>query len=207
VVIHAVIPGIEVMKAEILFASHNSHKVDEVRKLLPDGFTLIGLRDINWTEEIPEPFFSYEENAKAKAYFIYDRTGISCFADDSGLEIDALEGRPGVFSARYAGPQRNHSDNIQKVLMELQGKENRQARFQSAIAYITSQNKIEVFKGTVEGTITHAPKGNGGFGYDPVFIPSGFDQTFGELSDTIKNSFSHRAKAMQKFIEYLRVTK
>src|SRR5688572_16685815 len=136
------------MKAEILFASHNSHKVDEVRKLLPDGFTLIGLRDINWTEEIPEPFFSYEENAKAKASLIFNKTGIRCFADDSGLEVDVLGGKPGVLSARYAGPDNNSLNNINKVLDELGDSKNRTARFQAVIAFITGENNFEIFSGT-----------------------------------------------------------
>ncbi len=189
--------------SEILFASNNQHKVEEVRKLIPQGYSLLGLHDIHWTLEIPEPFHTYEDNAKAKAYFVFDRTGLSCFADDSGLEIDALDGRPGVFSARYAGVDRNPGDNIQKILSELEEINNRKARFISCIAFIDDQKVMNVFSGKVEGKISSTPMGTGGFGYDPVFIPYGFDQTFGQLSDEIKNRISHRALAMQQFMSYL----
>ena len=171
--------------------------------LLPRGVSLLGLMDIQWSIEIPEPFDTYEDNAKAKAYFVFDRTGLSCFADDSGLEIDALDGRPGVFSARYAGAGRNHDDNIRLVLSELEGHDNRRARFHSVIAFLDQQKEIHVFTGTVEGTITHNPIGTGGFGYDPIFIPDGFTQTFGQLPDHLKNKISHRAKAMGKFVQFL----
>ncbi len=192
------------MRKEILFASNNVYKVNEVRQLLPDGYALIGLADINWTSDIPEPFNTYEDNAKAKAYYVYDRTGISCFADDSGLEIDALDGRPGVISARYAGNARSSHDNIDKVLAELGDIKNRNARFHSVIAYLSDQNQIKVFKGVVEGKIGYRPLGDGGFGYDPIFIPKGFDQTFGQLPESLKNKISHRAVAMMRFIEYLK---
>lgn len=192
---------------EILFASNNQHKVDEVKELLPVGYSLLGLRDIQWTEDIPEPFDTYEDNAKAKAYYVFDRTGLSCFADDSGLEIDALDGRPGVYSARYAGASRNAMDNIEKVLEELADSNHRNARFHSVIAYMKGMDEIRIFRGHVEGKITFGPSGSGGFGYDPIFIPDGFDQTFGELPDKVKNMISHRAKAMQRFMEYLRNTK
>ncbi len=192
---------------EILFASNNDHKVGEVRMLLPQGYSLLGLREIQWTMDIPEPFDTYEDNAKAKAYFVFDRTGLSCFADDSGLEIDALDGRPGIISARYAGVGRNHADNIQKVLSELAGQANRRARFHSVIAYINDSTEIHVFKGKVEGKITHIPMGTRGFGYDPIFIPEGFEQTFGQLSERIKNRISHRSLAMQQFISFLQLNK
>ena len=189
---------------EILFASNNDHKVQEVRMLLPHGYSLLGLRDIHWNMEIPEPFDTYEANAKAKTYFVFDRTGLSCFADDSGLEIDALDGRPGVYSARYAGDDRKPGDNIKKVLAELEGKPNRRARFHSVIAYISESREMHLFSGIVEGTITNEQRGTGGFGYDPIFIPDGFDLTFGQLPDVIKNKISHRALAMQHFINFLK---
>lgn len=188
---------------EILFASHNSHKVNEIKKLLPANYSLIGLNDIHFTEEIPEPYFSFVENAVAKATFIFERTRTKCFADDSGLEVDALGGRPGVFSARYAGTSNDSDANIRKVLSELGDAENRTARFQAVIAYISSVEQINIFTGTVEGKISFSPAGGGGFGYDPIFIPDGFEETFGELTQSIKNKISHRAKAMQKFVEYL----
>lgn len=171
--------------------------------MLPAKYSLLGLRDINWSLEIPEPFFTFEDNAKAKVTFIYTHTNRSCFADDSGLEIDALDGKPGVLSARYAGENKNHVDNIEKVLQELGNTSNRKARFHSAIAYMTEQNEINVFTGHVEGRIGYNPAGEGGFGYDPIFIPDGFDLTFAQLSENIKNSISHRAIAMRKFIAYL----
>lgn len=189
---------------EILFASANEHKVNEVRKLLPAGYSLVSLNDIGWTMDIPEPFDTYEENAKAKACFVFDQTGINCFADDSGLEVDALQGRPGVFSARYAGEAKSSKDNIEKVLVELGDCENRKARFRAVIVFIHGERQIETFKGTVEGKINFKPAGTGGFGYDPVFIPEGFDETFGQLPESIKNKISHRAIAMQKFVDYLR---
>ncbi|MBK9981533.1 MAG: RdgB/HAM1 family non-canonical purine NTP pyrophosphatase [Saprospiraceae bacterium] len=195
------------MIKEILFASQNNHKVEEISLLLPDGYSLLGLRDINWTMEIPEPFETYEENAKAKAYFVFDRTGLNCFADDSGLEIDALDGRPGVFSARYGGLERDSNINMQKVLSELENEPNRSARFHSVIAYIDEEKEMHVFEGKVEGTIAPAPAGHGGFGYDPIFIPLGFDQTFGQLPESLKNKISHRALAMEKFISFLEMNK
>ncbi|HZV71753.1 MAG TPA: RdgB/HAM1 family non-canonical purine NTP pyrophosphatase [Saprospiraceae bacterium] len=192
---------------EILFASNNDHKVSEIRMILPEGYSLLGLRDINWTTDIPEPFDTYEDNAKAKAYFVFDRTGLNCFADDSGLEIDALDGRPGVFSARYGGIQRDSNDNMQKVLSEMKDASDRRARFHSVIAYLDEQKEMHVFKGTVEGNITYAPAGDGGFGYDPIFTPHGYDQTFGQLPDLIKNKISHRAIAMEKFISFLEMNR
>ena len=192
---------------EILFASNNAHKVSEIRMLLPEGYSLLGLRDINWTTDIPEPFDTYEDNAKAKAYFVFDRTGLNCFADDSGLEIDALDGRPGVFSARYGGMQRDSNDNMRKVLSEMEDASDRRARFHSVIAYLDEQKEMHVFKGKVEGHITYAPAGERGFGYDPIFIPEGYDLTFGQLSDTIKNQISHRAIAMKKFISFLEMNR
>lgn len=192
------------LQKEILFASSNEHKVNEVRKLLPERYSVLSLNDIHWTQDIPEPFETYVENAKAKAYFVFDRTGMSCFADDSGLEVDSLHGRPGVLSARYAGETKNSEDNIEKILAELGNNENRKARFQAVIVFIHDDGQIATFAGTVEGRINFKPVGSGGFGYDPIFIPEGFDETFGQLPESIKNKISHRAIAMQKFVDYLR---
>lgn len=192
---------------EILFASHNEHKVQEVREMLSQDLSLLSLNDIQFNMTIPEPFESIEENAKAKAYFVYDRTGLPCFADDSGLEIDALEGRPGVHSAHYAGMERDSAANIQRVLDELGDSKERTGRFQAVIAYLSGAGSMETFRGTVEGIITFSPKGQGGFGYDPIFIPQGFEQTFGELSPQVKNKISHRAIAMKKFMVYLHTKK
>ena len=189
---------------EFLFASQNENKIREVRLLLPDGYSVIGLNDIHWTSEIPEPFHTFEENARAKAMFVFERTGISCFADDSGLIVDALNGRPGVFSARYAGPGRSSMDNIRKLLEELGDNSDRRARFYAVIAYISSDSECKLFEGVVEGKIAFEVRGKRGFGYDPIFIPNGFDHTFGELPDILKNKISHRALAIQKFIQYLK---
>lgn len=190
-------------KNTLLFASSNAHKVEEVRQLLPSTFQLLGLRDIQWTADIPEPFDTFEENAKAKVSFVFNQSGYPCFADDSGLEVDALNGRPGVYSARYAGQQKNSVDNVAKVLTELESGSWRAARFIAVIAYQPNAKDIYIFKGQVEGAIAYHPTGSGGFGYDPVFIPSGFDRTFGELSHLVKNLISHRAMAMRKFLEFL----
>lgn len=187
----------------LLFASNNAHKVEEVRHLLPSTYHLLGLRDIHWTADIPEPFATFEENAKAKVSFVYHASGYPCFADDSGLEIDALDGKPGVYSARYAGEQKNSADNVAKVLAELASDSSRTARFTAVIAYQLNAEKVYIFKGQVEGSIAYHSKGTGGFGYDPVFIPAGFDRTFGELSPLVKNLISHRAMAMRKFLEFL----
>jgi XTP/dITP diphosphohydrolase len=189
---------------ELLFATHNANKIREVRALLPRGFSILGLNDIHWTYDIPEPFHTFEENARAKAMFVFDRTGLSCFADDSGLRVDALNGRPGVFSARYAGPGRSSKDNIVKLLDELGETVNRRARFHAMIAYIEMDGSAQLFEGVVEGRIAYEARGAGGFGYDPVFIPEGFDRTFGELADELKNKISHRALAIHKFIQYIR---
>jgi len=193
-------------KNTLLFASSNVHKVEEVRQLLPSTYHLLGLRDIHWTSDIPEPYHTFEENAKAKVSYVFSESGYPCFADDSGLEIDALDGKPGVYSARYAGEQKNSNDNIAKVLEELGSGATRTARFTAVIAYQRNAAEVYIFKGQVEGSIAYHPTGTGGFGYDPVFIPAGFDRTFGEISPLVKNLISHRAMAMRKFLEFLNRT-
>ena len=188
----------------LLLASFNQHKLDEFRQMLPHLYRLECLRDIGFTTEIPEPFDSFEENALAKTSFVFQGTGIPCFADDSGLQVDALHGRPGVLSARYAGEGRSAADNIQQVLRELGDNPERSARFVAVIAYQPAEKESYLFKGTVEGRIGHTPIGESGFGYDPVFIPSGFDLTFGQLSPLLKNQISHRAKALELFLNFLK---
>lgn len=190
-------------KNTLLFASSNNHKVKEIQQLLPASYQLLGLQDIHWTKDIPEPYETFEENAVAKATMIFNETGIPCFADDSGLEVDALNRRPGVYSARYAGEQRNNQDNINKVLEELGSQLLRDARFVAVIAYIKNERETHLFRGEVEGNIAYHQTGNGGFGYDPIFIPAGFDLSFGVLSPLVKNLISHRANAMRKFVEFL----
>ncbi len=191
------------LKRQLLFASSNAHKLEEIRKMMPDGYTLSGLNDLHWTEEIPEPFDTFEANAKAKVSYVFERTGLPSFADDSGLEVDALEGRPGVRSARYAGEHRDNIDNLEKVLAELGNTAQRSARFIAVIAYQVSASEVHSFTGKVEGRIGFAPTGFGGFGYDPIFIPSGFDQSFGVLPADLKNRISHRAIAMNLFMHFL----
>jgi XTP/dITP diphosphohydrolase len=191
------------VKKELLFVSSNPHKVDEIRKLLPADFHLVGLSDIQWTTDIPEPYETFEENASAKVSLVFKHTGIPCFADDSGLEVDELDKRPGVFSARYAGEHKSSEENMNRVLQELGDTKNRTARFIAVIAYQPKENEIHIFRGTVEGHISFGPLGKEGFGYDPIFIPEGFDQTFGQLSPMVKKSISHRAKAMTRFLAYI----
>jgi XTP/dITP diphosphohydrolase len=196
------------MVKSLLFASTNQHKLEEIRQMLPPGYDIQSLNDIGWYKEIPEPFETFEENAAAKTTTLFEATGLICFAEDSGLEIDALDGRPGVYSARYAGTPVDSSRNIEKrniekVLGELQNIRNRTARFVSVIAYQTGRNEIYYFKGMVEGSISEHPTGHSGFGYDPVFIPKGFDQTFSMLPASLKNQVSHRSKSLHQFIQFL----
>jgi XTP/dITP diphosphohydrolase len=187
----------------LLFASTNLNKFNELKPMLPEQFRLINLTDIAWTTEIPEPYETFEENAMAKTGFIYKQTGLTCFAEDSGLEIDALGGRPGVFSARYAGAHGDSKQNNKKVLSEMEGMTHRSARFISVISYQSSAVSCHIFKGIVEGAISMEERGTQGFGYDPVFIPAGFHNTFGELPPGIKQSISHRRRALDLFLEHL----
>ena len=188
---------------QLLFASANRHKLEEIRQIIPAAYKLSGLNDYSVHEEIPEPFDTFEANAAAKATYVYKKTGIPCFADDSGLVVDALDGRPGVLSARYAGEHKSSEENVSKLLSELTGIRDRTARFIAVIAYQENEKDVLLFKGTIEGTINYTPAGAGGFGYDPVFIPSGFDQTFAHLAPALKNQISHRAKAIKLFLQYL----
>lgn len=188
---------------QLLFASANRHKLEEIRQIIPAAYMLLGLNDYSVDEEIPEPFDTFEANAAAKASYVYKKTGIPCFADDSGLVVDALDGRPGVLSARYAGEHKSSEENVSKLLSELTGIRDRTARFIAVIAYQENEKDVLLFKGTIEGTINYTPAGAGGFGYDPVFIPSGFDQTFAHLAPALKNQISHRAKAIKLFLQYL----
>ncbi|HSV76366.1 MAG TPA: RdgB/HAM1 family non-canonical purine NTP pyrophosphatase [Bacteroidales bacterium] len=188
---------------ELVFASYNQSKVEEVSKIMGAGFRLLSLRDIGCHDPIPEPYNTLEENALAKARFVFEKYGLNCFADDSGLEVDALGGMPGVNSAHFAGLDRNPNENIQKLLAEMEGVTLRTARFRAVLALII-QNKEYLFEGTINGMIATEPKGVGGFGYDPVFLPEGFNKTFGELPATIKNSLSHRARALEKMLTHLR---
>ena len=184
---------------KLIFATHNQHKVEELKKLLPSNISILSLTDINCYEEIEETGTTLEENAKLKANFIKYKYGLDCFADDSGLEVDALGGSPGVYSARYAGHEKNNEDNIKKIWKELRDKDSTKAQFRTVIA-ASFGSKISIYEGKVIGNLIFEKRGNHGFGYDPIFIPEGYSKTFAELGDAIKNKISHRALATQKFL-------
>jgi XTP/dITP diphosphohydrolase len=189
-------------KIDLLFATSNKNKVLEIKKVLPKEFNIKSLDDIGFCEEIPENENTIEGNAIFKANYMYKKYNLNVFADDTGLEVDSLNGKPGVHSARYAGISKNSTDNINKLLKKLKNKKNRKARFKTVIALILN-SKIYTFDGVVEGIITKKSKGENGFGYDPVFIPRGYTKTFGELSLEEKNSISHRSLAMNKLIDFI----
>jgi XTP/dITP diphosphohydrolase len=188
---------------ELIFATNNLHKLKEISDIIGDEFQIISLAEIGCNEDIPEDSETLEGNASFKAWFVYNKYGKDCFADDTGLEIEALAGRPGVKSARYAGEDCNPENNIRKVLAELEGKTNRKARFRTVISLIRSGIEVQ-FDGTVDGVIIIEKRGKDGFGYDPVFLPDGFDLSFAEMSLEEKNKISHRARAVQKLIDHLR---
>lgn len=181
----------------LVFATNNKHKLDEVKQITSGQFKIVSLEEIGCQDDIPETSDTMEGNALQKAWYIKDHYGYDCFADDSGLEVEALANAPGIYSARYAGPQRSSQDNMNKLLGELKDKNNRNARFRTVIVLIL-EGKEYVFEGIVPGTITEDKRGTDGFGYDPVFMPDGYDQTFAEMGDTLKNTISHRAKAVKK---------
>jgi len=187
----------------LLFASQNRHKIEEIKPLLPSSIELQSLTEVNYFDEIPETSPTLAGNALQKAQFIFNKFQMPCFADDTGLEIDALDGRPGVYSARYAGENKSADDNIQKILGELQGIENRSAAFKTVIALVGLTDKPLLFEGIVKGSITNDKQGAKGFGYDPVFMPEGYSITFAQMSLDEKNKLSHRSKAVKKFAEWL----
>ncbi len=191
------------MKSELVFATHNQHKIIEIKALLGDDYQLISLTDIGLADEIPENEKTLEGNALAKARFLKSKTGLNCFADDTGLLVDALNGAPGVYSARYAGPENNAAANMEKLLRHLGENTNRRARFKTVIALIEDE-KETLFEGVIEGEITFEKHGEKGFGYDPIFIPEGFTKTFAQMALEEKSSISHRGKAVQKLVDYLR---
>lgn len=188
---------------ELVFATQNKHKLIEIQQAVGNHFKITSLFDLNYIEDIPETGKTLMENALQKANFVYLNFGKDCFADDTGLEIDALNGEPGVFSARYAGDGRSFEDNMNKVLENLKDKTNRKAKFKTVIALIYKEKKY-FFEGVVNGTITTDKKGSEGFGYDPIFLPDGYDKTYAELSLEEKNEMSHRAIATKKLIEFLK---
>lgn len=187
----------------LVFATGNPNKLREVRAMLKgDILELVNLKDIGCTEDIPETQPTIEGNAIQKASYVKEKYGYDCFAEDTGLEIEALDGRPGVFSARYAGPAKDAQANMSLVLEQLKGKANRKARFKTVIALIL-ENNTHTFEGIINGHIANAPTGDGGFGYDPIFIPEGFDVSFAEMQPDQKNRISHRAKAMEAFVDFM----
>lgn len=188
---------------KLVFATNNAHKLEEIRAILGDKVEILSLNDINCHADIPETADTLEGNAELKAAYIYTNYGLDCFADDTGLEVEALNGAPGIYSARYAGGEGHNSEaNMKKLLTEMAGKTNRNAQFRTAICLIEKGNK-HLFEGIVKGRIIEAKRGNSGFGYDPVFIPEGYNETFAEMGNTEKNKISHRARAVAALCEYL----
>ena len=187
---------------KIVFASKNVHKAAEIARMLPEGYELLTLLDLELEEDIPETASTLEGNAKLKSDFVTKRFGLDCFADDTGLEIEALNGAPGVLSARFAGTQRSDDENMRKVLELLGDQENRNAQFRTAIA-LNIGGAQHLFEGKVEGEILREKRGNQGFGYDPIFQPNGFMQSFAEMNMEEKNALSHRARAFEKMIAFL----
>lgn len=190
------------MKTKLCFATNNAHKLEEIQVILGDSFELLSLKDIKCTEELPETGNTLEANSLQKAQYLYDHYRIDCFADDSGLEVNALGGEPGVDSAHYAGPQRSHADNVNLLLKNLADKSERSAQFRTVITLIQS-GEITQFEGSIKGQIINELKGKEGFGYDPIFVPEGFETTFAEMSLAEKGKISHRARAFGKLLAFL----
>ena len=204
---------------KIVFATNNQHKLEEIRSILGEDFEVLSLSDIGCHEDIPETSDTLEGNAMQKAQFVFDKYGYACFADDTGLEVEALGGEPGIYSARYAALDGDDSishdseANMTKLLRKLEGIENRKARFRTVIALITNAplpigeemgERLQLFEGIVNGSIIKERRGGEGFGYDPIFQPEGYDKTFAELGNEVKNHISHRARAVQKLADYLK---
>jgi XTP/dITP diphosphohydrolase len=187
----------------ICFASNNKHKLSEVRDALPSQIEVVSLEEINCFEELPETRETLEGNSLQKASYVLEKYNVPCFADDTGLEVDHLNGAPGVYSARFAGPQRNSDDNIRLLLNRLQGASSRYAQFRTVITLVGLEPEPLFFEGIIRGTITDSKRGTDGFGYDPVFQPEGHSRTFAEMDLKQKNSLSHRAIAVQKLARFL----
>lgn len=190
------------MKRKLVFVTNNAHKLEEISSILGGKMELLSLKDIQCTADIPETADTLEGNAIQKAEYIHCHYGLDCFADDTGLEVEALDGAPGVYSARYAGEGHDSEANMQKLLHNLEGKENRKAQFRTAICLIMD-NEQHLFEGICRGEIIKEKRGGAGFGYDPIFVPEGYTETFAELGNDIKNTISHRAKAVQMLCEFL----
>lgn len=187
---------------QLVFATNNLNKLKEVQALLPESIKLLSLSDINCNEDIPETQNTIEGNAIQKANYLKQHYNYDCFADDTGLEVEALHGEPGVFSARYAGPQRNAQDNMDKVLSSLKGNTNRQAQFKTVIA-LHLNGELHTFTGICKGMILNEKRGEKGFGYDPIFQPEGYEQTFAEMDLELKNKIGHRGKAIMQLVQFL----
>ena len=187
---------------KLYFATNNIYKLKEVQEVVGDSFQIESMRSLGINEDIPEDQQTLEGNALQKARFLYDRTGESCFADDTGLEVDALNGAPGVYSARYAGEAKNSLDNMALLLKNMSGIQHRKARFRTVIALILD-GKEYLFEGVVNGTIAEEPRGTAGFGYDPLFVPDGYSTTFAEMDSEAKNAISHRGRAVEKLAAFL----
>lgn len=188
---------------KLVFATNNKHKLEEVRAILGNRIEVLSLNDINCHDDIPETADTLEGNALIKARYIYEKFGVDCFADDTGLEVESLGGEPGVYSARYAGEDCNPEANMYKLLQNLTGKNNRNAQFRTVIALII-QGEEKLFNGIVKGTISNEKMGNAGFGYDPIFIPEGFSESFAQMTSDMKNSISHRYRATEELSKYLK---
>lgn len=186
----------------LVLATNNPHKVKEIRKILPESFELLDLKQAGVTEELPETSGTIEGNAIQKALRVWELTGMQCVADDSGLEVEVLGGKPGVDSAHFAGLPRNDGRNIIYLLDQLEGVQNRRAGFRTVLAYVQN-GEVFTFEGTVQGVISNAQRGTGGFGYDPVFVPEGYEKSFAELPAEVKNSISHRANALKLFHDFI----
>lgn len=191
---------------KLVFATHNPNKIKEIEPLLPSSITLLSLADIDCFEEIPENENTIAGNALAKAKYVKENYGYNCFADDTGLEVVALRGQPGVHSARYAGESKNDEDNMEKLLANLDHSHNRKAQFKTVIALVIGTQQEE-FEGICKGEILNTPRGSAGFGYDPIFQPAGFEESFAEMTADQKNEISHRAIATRKLIEFLHQNK
>lgn len=190
------------MKTELCFATNNAHKLEEIQAILGNSFELISLKETGCKEELPETGNTLEANSLQKAQYLYDHYQVNCFADDSGLEVQALGGEPGVDSAHYAGPQRSHADNVNLLLKNLADKTNRSAQFRTVITLIQN-GEITQFEGSIKGQIIGELRGTQGFGYDPIFVPDGNTTTFAEMSLAEKGKISHRTKAFEKLVEFL----
>lgn len=188
---------------KLIFATANQNKVAEIKSIVPAGYQISSLHDIGFTDELPETQMTLEDNAKQKATYLFDRIHIPCFSEDTGLEVEALNGAPGVHSARYAGMERDHNKNIELLLQNLKDAPIRKARFRTCICYIDDQGIARFFEGSITGSIVTERKGDGGFGYDPVFQPDGFNITFAQMASDTKSVISHRGKAFQKFISFI----